>query len=102
MEGLLLIETALYSDPDFEIYHISYLWYTLLGCTITMVTALIASFATGVNDPQKMDQMLLAPFVRTILNRNRRGSNKDDIVVGTEDDVRFASHIEIKELTNKN
>lgn len=56
-------------EPMFAIYHISYLWYTLLGALITIVVALIVSFATGANDPRKLNPNLLAPFVRRLIWR---------------------------------
>lgn len=54
-------------DPDFEIYHISYLWYTLVGALVTIVVALVVSFLTKANKPKDMNPMLLAPFVRRMI-----------------------------------
>lgn len=55
------------ADPDFEIYHISYLWYTLVGAAVTIVVALIVSFISGANKPKDMNPKLLAPFVRRMI-----------------------------------
>jgi sodium-coupled monocarboxylate transporter 8/12 len=54
-----------------SIYHISYLWYTMLGSSITIIVSLIASYLIGFNDPAKMDEKLFAPFVRKLIKRSK-------------------------------
>lgn len=83
------------SEPDFAIYHISYMWYTLFGALLTMVVSSIASYIIGPNDAQKIDPKLLAPFVRRIL---RKDIKRED-PVGTENDIRFASSLDLKSIT---
>ncbi|XP_029732697.1 sodium-coupled monocarboxylate transporter 1-like [Aedes albopictus] len=60
------------SEPEFALYHISYLWYTLMGALITIVIAVIVSFLVGPNKPDEMDSKLFSPFVARILDRRRR------------------------------
>ncbi|XP_055606677.1 sodium-coupled monocarboxylate transporter 1-like [Uranotaenia lowii] len=59
------------SEPEFALYHISYLWYTLMGALITMVIAVIVSFIVGANDPYKMNPKLFSPCVERMLDRRR-------------------------------
>jgi solute carrier family 5 (sodium-coupled monocarboxylate transporter), member 8/12 len=56
----------------FQIYHISYLWYTLVGSSICIIVSLIISYATGPNDPAALNPKLLAPFVRKLIKSSRR------------------------------
>lgn len=83
-------------EPDFAIYHISYMWYTLLGALLTMSVATATSFLFGANDPHKIDPKLLTPFVRYLL---RKDTKRED-PVGTEDDVRYASAIDLKVVSS--
>lgn len=88
------------SEPEFEIYHISYLWYTFIGAMVTIIVSLIASFLMGANDPQNMDPKLFAPFVRRILERKKlRLMDVKLNNLGTEDDIRFASSLDVKNVT---
>jgi len=54
-------------SAGFQIYHISYLWYTLLGTSITIVISLVVSYITGPNIPNELNPNLLAPFVRKLI-----------------------------------
>lgn len=66
------VEPEIVSEPEFALYHISYLWYTLMGALITIVIALIVSFLVGPNNPDEMNPKLFSPFVARILDRRRR------------------------------
>ncbi|XP_037040754.1 sodium-coupled monocarboxylate transporter 1 [Bradysia coprophila] len=85
------------TESDFEIYHISYLWYTLLGATITIIVSLIASFIIGANDPRKIHPTLLAPFMRTLLWPNRKNFKRDD-PIGIENDGPVESCLNLKNI----
>ncbi|KMQ94279.1 sodium-coupled monocarboxylate transporter 1 [Lasius niger] len=53
-----------YNDWVYEvssIYKISYLWYSAIGCILTMLVGLAVSFATGAQNPTDVDQDLLSP-----------------------------------------
>lgn len=39
----------------------SYLWYSAIGCTLTMLVGLAVSFATGAQNPADVDQDYLSP-----------------------------------------
>jgi hypothetical protein len=69
--------------PGFQIYHISYLWYTLVGSSICIIVSLIASYIMGPNKPSEMNPNLLAPFVRKLIKprSSEAASNKDENVI---------------------
>lgn len=74
MSMLAINETTAATNPrmnaepvGFQIYHISYLWYTLIGCSICIVISLIVSYITGPNKPNELNPNLLAPFVRKLI-----------------------------------
>jgi len=39
----------------------SYLWYSAIGCVLTMLVGLIVSFITGAQNPADVDQDFLSP-----------------------------------------
>lgn len=82
-------------ESEFAIYHISYLWYTLFGALITIAVSVIVSFISGFNDPRKMDAKLFAPFIRKVLKLNM----KREEPLGTEDDIRYASCLDLKAIS---
>lgn len=57
-----------FDDDEFQIYHLSYLWYTMAGALITIGVSLVVSFALGANEPRRIDRKLLAPFVRRMID----------------------------------
>ena len=73
MSMLAINETAptiipVENEPaGFQIYHISYLWYTLVGSSICIIVSLIASYIIGPNKPSELNPNLLAPFVRKLI-----------------------------------
>lgn len=83
-------------EPDFEIYHISYLWYTFFGALITIVVSTIVSFISGFNDPRQLDPKLLAPCIRRLLKLEM----KREEPLGTEDDIRYASCVDLKAIAS--
>lgn len=83
-------------EPDFAIYHISYLWYTLFGALITIGVSFIVSFISGFNDPRKLDPKLLAPVVRRLLKLEMEREEP----FGTEDDIRYASCVDLKAIAS--
>lgn len=58
------IAPSLSDNNEKHIYHISYLYYTLLGSLIVGATSLILSFVFGFEDASEVDSRLLAPFLR--------------------------------------
>ncbi|KAL7036977.1 hypothetical protein ACKWTF_009024 [Chironomus riparius] len=51
-------------EPERDFFHLSFLYYTLLGSTIVIVSSVIYSFIFGFSDPSDVDLRLLAPFIR--------------------------------------
>lgn len=77
-------------DHEKHIYHISYLYYTLMGSLIVIITSFILSFFFGFDDPTEVDPRLLAPFLRKYINSKSNKQqftnvNGKDIVIHTFD-----------------
>ncbi|XP_031626477.1 sodium-coupled monocarboxylate transporter 1 [Contarinia nasturtii] len=83
-------------EPEFAIYHISYLWYTLLGALICIGVSVIVSTISGFNNPREMDPKMFAPFIRKCLKLEM----KREEPVGTEDDIRYASCVDLKAISS--
>ncbi|KOC64219.1 Sodium-coupled monocarboxylate transporter 1 [Habropoda laboriosa] len=73
VENLMLLEPPdnILDNDDFlpeplTLYRLSYLWYTLTGALVTMSIGLVVSRITS-EDVEKLDPMLLAPFIRKLL-----------------------------------
>ncbi|XP_067131948.1 sodium-coupled monocarboxylate transporter 1-like [Centruroides vittatus] len=49
-----------------DLYRISYIWYSAIGCTTVVVVGLIVSFLTGPKQACDMDPALFSPFFETI------------------------------------
>lgn len=92
-----LTTAATQTESDFELYHISYLWYTFLGALITITVSLIVSAIKGFNDPRKMDPKLFAPCIRSLLKLEMKEREEP---IGTEDDIRYASCVDLKEIAS--
>lgn len=71
-------------DQEKHIYHISYLYYCLLGSTIVVVTSFLFSFIFGFQDPTEVDSRLLAPFMRKFINSKDKKQQSFKIVNGKE------------------
>ncbi|KAB0797656.1 hypothetical protein PPYR_08649 [Photinus pyralis] len=61
------ITDIMHTDETFMLYRLSYLWYTLVGFSFSMIVGLLASFATKALDPRDVDSVLIAPFVRRLI-----------------------------------
>lgn len=65
----------------FQIYHISYLWYTLVGSSICIIVSLIASYIIGPNKPSEVNPKLLAPFVRKLIKpRSSEAAASENVI----------------------
>lgn len=51
-------------DTDTNIFHLSFMYYTLMGSVIVVVASTVFSFIFGFNDLADVDLRLLAPFIR--------------------------------------
>ncbi|KAK9305561.1 hypothetical protein QLX08_003357 [Tetragonisca angustula] len=52
----------------YSIYKISYLWYTAIGCILTMLIGVGVSFFTGFQNPADLDQDLLSPPIASMFH----------------------------------
>lgn len=59
------------SDAPFQLYRISYLYFTLFGALLTIIVALVTSLLLRESDLDALDTRLLTPFVRRWLERRR-------------------------------
>jgi solute carrier family 5 (sodium-coupled monocarboxylate transporter), member 8/12 len=64
----------------FQIYHISYIWYTLVGSSICIIVSLVASYIIGPNNPKDLNPQLLAPFVRKLIIKRSNNNNNNTTV----------------------
>ncbi|XP_043468553.1 sodium-coupled monocarboxylate transporter 1 [Leptopilina heterotoma] len=55
------------SSEVWSIYRISYLWYSAIGCLVTVFVGILVSYVTGFQDPAELNYDLLSPPVRHIL-----------------------------------
>ncbi|KAK3770951.1 hypothetical protein RRG08_061834 [Elysia crispata] len=53
-------------DEGFQIYHISYMWYSLTACLICIIIGLIVSSLSGSRDPKDVDPRLIVPVLDDI------------------------------------
>lgn len=60
-ETAIIPNQSEYKDEVSSIYKTSYLWYSAIGCMLTMLVGLIVSFATGAQNPTDIDQDYLSP-----------------------------------------
>ncbi|CAG0904554.1 unnamed protein product, partial [Darwinula stevensoni] len=52
-------------SPDLEplgLYRLSYLWYSTVGCWSVIAIGLVVSWATGMQDPRKLNPNLVSPI----------------------------------------
>ncbi|XP_067005282.1 sodium-coupled monocarboxylate transporter 1 [Anabrus simplex] len=61
------------SNEVFSLYRLSYLWYSLLGCVVTVVVGLTTSLVTGPQDPRDLDPILVSPPVWRLLHALPQG-----------------------------
>lgn len=63
-------------DSDISvIYRVSYMWYTCLGCLITIVVALSASLVFGWQSTETVDHSLISPVIRRCYKDKARPAN---------------------------
>lgn len=87
---LIFILFKIYSEI-FMLYRLSYLWYTLVGATVSMIIALITSFIFQPLNPKDVNPELLAPFVKRLIKpRNYPNQpNGEEIIFAYERTVSF-------------
>ncbi|CAL7942187.1 unnamed protein product [Xylocopa violacea] len=65
LKGQMYLDNQL-NDEGFSIYKISYLWYSAIGCILTMLLGIVVSFFTGFQNPGDLDQDLLSPPIASL------------------------------------
>ena len=60
------------TTKGFHLHHISYLYYSAIGASITLIISFIISLFMGLRDPSEIDSKLLAPSIRDYF----KGSSK--------------------------
>lgn len=60
------------TDHEKHIYQVSYLYYTLIGSMIVVITSIAFSFVFGFEDSSSVDPRLLAPFLRKYIKSTSR------------------------------
>lgn len=44
-----------------QLYRLSYMWYSAVGCVVVIVAGLVTSFLTGATNPKELDPRLICP-----------------------------------------
>ncbi|XP_043266592.1 sodium-coupled monocarboxylate transporter 1-like [Venturia canescens] len=92
-ESMIVLEMA--DGEDFveawSIYRISYLWYSVIGCLVTVVAGFLVSLCTGLQNPADLDQDLLSPPIRALLgtptkSRSRQIQGITNLALELEDE----------------
>lgn len=69
-----------YSDPLTQLYSITYMYYALIGCFITVFVGVTVSIFTGFNENELYDEKLIHPTALKVASwfpgRKRRYANK--------------------------
>lgn len=53
-----------------KFYHVSYLYYSLIGCSVTIIIANIIALTFGKQNIENVDPELLSPFIRKYFVKN--------------------------------
>lgn len=75
------------ADSSKPLHHISYLYYTLFGCIISMAGALLATLFLGKQNPEEVDSLLIAPMVRKYVYRSNSSNKSQSRPLSIEDTV---------------
>lgn len=66
------------ADDISPIYRTSYLWYSAIGCILTVVVGLAISLVTGLQNPADLDQDLLSPPIAALFQlRKKPGATRN-------------------------
>lgn len=82
-------------DSEFSpIYRVSYMWYTCLGCLITIVVALSASVVFGWQSTDTVDHSLISPVIRGCYkNKEQQSEARGGSMTGVEvTDIKLESY----------
>ncbi|XP_033107426.1 sodium-coupled monocarboxylate transporter 2-like isoform X2 [Anneissia japonica] len=86
------VPTAGPPDPPIaDLYHVSYMWYSAIGCLTVVVVGLITSFITGRTDPKEVNPKLISPIVETVfccMPESWRETVRCGVEFGYDDDLK--------------
>lgn len=57
------------NDAVSFLYRISFMWYSAIGYLVTVLLGLVVSLLTGMEDPRNLNEDLMSPPVRNLLQR---------------------------------
>lgn len=76
-------------DSDINpVYRVSYMWYTCIGCLITILVAFLASIVFGRNSTETVDHSLISPVIRRYY-KDKTTTNGDEV---TDIDIKLESY----------
>ncbi|GAB1869712.1 Sodium-coupled monocarboxylate transporter 1 [Camponotus japonicus] len=70
-------------EEPWALYRLSYLWYTMTGALMTITVGLIVTLITSQN-VEKLDPMLLAPFMRKYLKTSSKDIPSEELQIKDE------------------
>ncbi|KAI8129726.1 Sodium-coupled monocarboxylate transporter 1 [Lucilia cuprina] len=69
-----ILSTPIPETSGSAFHHLSFLWYTGLGASITIVVALLATLYFGKQDSAEVDPKLITPILRKYMNKYKYSS----------------------------
>lgn len=81
-------------EPERDFFHLSFLYYTLLGSIIVIVSSVLYSLIFGFDDPSDVDLRLLAPFIRKYFVVKRDEKEQEMILCGSVKDPQKIEYVE--------
>nr|CAD7415142.1 unnamed protein product [Timema poppensis] len=65
----------------FGMYRLSYMWYYMVGCVVTILVSLVVSLLTQTKDMSPVDPKLLSPLIRRFMPAKKKDKLGADIVL---------------------
>ncbi|KAG5314760.1 SC5A8 protein, partial [Acromyrmex insinuator] len=65
-------------EEPWALFRLSYLWYTMTGALVTITVGLIVTLITS-EDIEKLDPMVVAPFVRKYLKTSKKNITQEEL-----------------------
>ncbi|XP_044018363.1 sodium-coupled monocarboxylate transporter 1-like [Aphidius gifuensis] len=72
-------ETTIWTSTISKIYKISYLWYSMIGCMITVIVGTAVSLLTGPQNPADLDSDLLSPPIKRFIDSLATKSSSSNV-----------------------
>ncbi|CAG2060037.1 unnamed protein product [Timema podura] len=65
----------------FAVYRLSYMWYYMVGCVVTILVSVVVSLLTQTKDVSPVDPKLLSPLIRRFMPTKKKDKLGADIVL---------------------